>query len=217
MPMNKAMIATLILVVFTVASGVMHGKMSGRWGQTKILAASGRKLNSLPTTRIGDWTVVKRSSLSDEVVEMLECSGNTSRVYRNQRTNATLNMFLIVGPHGPTVAHTPDICYSSRDYERQGDAVKKTIVTADGTRHAFWAVTMTSKSDIDPHDLRVLYAWSDGEKWSAAKNPRWDYLGFPRLYKIQLSSRISENKDAKIEPMESFLEDFLPELFKHME
>lgn len=215
--MNKTTIASMILVMFTVASGAIHGKISGRWGPAEILAVSGRKLNSLTTTRLGDWTVVKRSSLSDEVVEMLECSGNTTRVYRNQRTGATLNMFVIVGPHGPTVVHTPDVCYSSRDYKRPGDAVRKTIVTADGTRHVFWATTMTSNSDIDPHDLQVWFAWSDGEKWSASKKPRWDYLGFPRLYKIQVSSRISKNKDPKIEPIESFLEDFLPELSKHME
>ena len=76
---------------------------------------------------------------------------------------------------------------------------------------------MKSKRDVDPHELRVWYAWSDGEKWSAEKNPRWDYLGLPRLYKIQLASRISEKEDSKNQPIKSFLEEFLPELSKYME
>ena len=215
--MKPTLFALLLLLVATSASGIIHGHFSGRWGQADLLTNSGKQLNSLPEKSIGDWEVVEISDLSEELVDMLECAGNTTRVYRNQQIGASLNMFLIVGPHGPTVAHTPDICYSSREYEAAGEAVRKTIITGDGTRHVFWVLTMKSKRDVDPHELRVWYAWSDGEKWSAEKNPRWDYLGLPRLYKIQLASRISEKEDSKNQPIKSFLEEFLPELSKYME
>lgn len=211
----KPLLSLAVLLALTVSSGIIHGRLTGRWGQAEILASAGKRLNDLPKADFGDWQFVEEQPFDDSVAKMLECTGQTARVYLNTKTGARITMFVIVGPHGPTVAHTPDICYSSREYDIHTKRRKKTFKTPDGRRHTFWVMTMKSKSELDPHLLRVWYAWSDGETWSAKEHPRWDYLGAPRLYKIQLAARVDEASGT--DPVEEFLKDFLPELAKHME
>ncbi len=210
----KPLLPTTALILLTLASGLIHGRLSGRWGQAEILATAGQKLNELPKSDLGSWQFVEEQSFSESVVSMLECTGNTARVYRNTETGSQVTMFVIVGPHGPTVAHTPEICYSSRDYTVQKERQKQTIKMPDGKRHTFWVMTMKAKSEVDPHFLKVWYAWSDGERWQAKDHPRWDYLGQPRLYKIQLASRIPTEDSP--DPIASFLRSFLPELQSRM-
>ena len=210
----KLLITTSTLILLTLSSGLIHGRLAGRWGQAEILESAGKRLNALPKRDLGDWRLVAEQPFEDSVIAMLECSGQTSRVYRNAMTGSEVTMFVIVGPHGPTVAHTPDICYSSRAYDIHREREKRVFKSSDGKRHTFWVMTMKSKSEVDPHFLRVWYGWSDGELWSAKDHPRWDYLGTPRLYKIQLAARIPEEDSP--DPIASFLVSFLPELQEKM-
>ncbi len=210
----KVFAATATLLLATLASGAIHGHLVGRWGQAEILASAGKSLSELDKSDLGDWQFIEEQPFSESTVATLECSGQTARIYHNTKTGARVTMFVIVGPHGPTVAHTPDICYSSRDYTVHKEREKRTLKTADGKRHIFWVMTMKSRRAIDPHYLKVWYAWSDGELWSAKDHPRLDYLGQPRLYKIQLAARIAE-EDAP-DPVPSFLNSFLPKLQRKM-
>ncbi len=210
----RSLLPPTVLILLTLSSGLIHGRLSGRWGQAEILASAGKRLNALPKRDLGDWRLVEEQPFEESVIAMLECTGHTARVYENRKTGGRVTMFVIVGPHGPTVAHTPDICYSSREYDIHREREKRGLKSPDGKRHTFWVMTMKSKSEVDPHFLRVWYAWSDGELWSAKDHPRWDYLGTPRLYKIQLAARIPEEDSA--DPIESFLASFLPELQEKM-
>ena len=57
----------------------------------------------------------------DEVAqEMLQSAGTVSRVYMNRRTGQRVDMFVIVGPSGPTAEHTPEVCVGGRYFTPLG-------------------------------------------------------------------------------------------------
>jgi hypothetical protein len=105
--------------------------------------------------------------------------------------------------------HTPEICFSSREYDITNDRTKTIVESSTGQRHSFWKVDFTTRNAL-ADGLRVYYAWSRGDVWQAADSPRFKLAGGPLLYKIQLATYVSPylGNDAA-DPGRQFLEDFL--------
>jgi len=205
-------IAVLTLVAVTVATGWVDGHLSNRWGEPADLVAAGQRLASVPA-RVGAWEMQSSQPFDDEVVAMLQCVGHFTRVYVHADTGEVVTVALLVGPPGPTAAHTPEICYSSRNQEiwEESKAVQsRPQVAPDET---LWRMTFRS-SDVEQRLLRVFYGWcgQDG-LWRAAKDPRFEYGGQPLLYKLQLAGQLREGKDDDSQDScQRFLQDFLPAL-----
>ena len=125
--------------------------------------------------------------MDPDAVEMLQCAGNTQRTYRNRTTGQIVNMFMIVGPPGPTAVHTPEICYSSRDYDRIEPRQRAQIRESQLPDESFWE-TVFRANDLRADVLHVWYSWNDGNGWRAADNPRFAFARHPFLYKLQLAA-----------------------------
>ena len=151
--------------------------------------------------------------LDEEVAQMLQCAGSFLRVYQNSLTGGTVSVAIVVGPPGPTAAHTPEVCFSSSgkaiDEPSQAFHPRPDVAPDE----SLWRVTFRS-SGADPQLLRVVYGWHapDGP-WQAARDPRFEYGGQPLLYKLQLACLTSERSDQTgKDPCLDFLHDFLPAL-----
>jgi hypothetical protein len=140
----------------------------------------------------------------------LQCAGYVSRSYEHQPTGGMVNMVLIVGPPGPTSVHIPDVCYASRDYRQQGPRESVRVESEDGTQAGqFWSLTMRP-NDLTAVPLRSYYAWSAGDEWVAAENPRLTFGGESLLYKVQLAASITgDGKADTSDPGKLFLKSFL--------
>jgi hypothetical protein len=199
------------IVVITIISGIVQGKLSGRWGPSVDLIAAGRTLHSLPQ-KIGNWEMSSELEVSDVVRRMLRCTGSTHRRYFNRETGQAVNMVLIVGPPGPISVHIPEICFSSQAYTQQGERESRRVKAADGSREGdFWALTFRP-NDLDSLPLRVYYAWSSGDRWQAVDNPRYTRSGSKVLYKIQLAGDLRDTlskESPELDPCKSFLEQML--------
>ena len=175
------------------------------------MSDAAEKLESLPR-QFGDWEACGERRLDENTEKMLECAGHISRRYVNRRTNAEISMIVLLGPSGPIAVHTPEICFSSRDYETK--QAREAIQIDD--QNQLWNVTFRSLK-LDAESLSVYYGWSVGDKWAAADDPRYDFAGSPYLYKIQLAGTATlgnagkSNDDCRV-----FLSDFLPVLKKHL-
>ncbi len=208
-------VAGSVLVALTLLSGVLHGRMSNRWGQTSKLAEAGVLLADLPSI-IGDWQQVGTShELSGEAAAALECSGYVIRNYVHRDTREIVTVGLIVGPAGPMSVHTPEVCYSSREYHLIAGPERQTLKTPDGLQHEFWRTTHRSIR-LEGSALLVYYGWNDGSRWTAADHPRLAYAGKPLLYKLQLAVPVplADSPDREDAGMR-FLRDFLP-VAKHL-
>lgn len=207
-------VLTIVLVAgLTLASGLIQGRMSNRWGPSPDMLAVAERLETTPAdipAEVGIWRLIKPDKMEEGTVKMLQCAGYVLRTYEHDVTRERVNMFIIVGPPGPISVHTPEVCYSSQGYPIRDPRQRVTIQNGEGPADEFWALTLRSR-DLDAGVLRVYYAWSTGGPWSATEKPRYAYAGRPYLYKIQLASRLPSYGDSEgDDPCSRFLQDFVP-------
>lgn len=201
-------LSVLCALVLTLGAGILHGRLSLRWGPDQHLQEAGQRLAEFPD-QVGPWTLVNREELPAETRAMLNCSASLLRSYVNQDTGETVTVTVLQGPSGPISVHTPEICYSSRAY-RVSEPRSVVKLAVDGERTSeLWALTFRSK-DVDESLLRVYYGWTTDGVWHAPASARWSFGGQPFLYKIQLASLPREL--SAHDPCASFLRDFIPAL-----
>jgi hypothetical protein len=204
--------ALAVLVGLTLFSGIVQGRLSNRWGPTPDLKEAAKKFDRLPR-QFGNWRLVQESDLSDRVADMLQCpppKGYLSGLWVNDVTGEKVTAFIVLGPPGPISVHTPDICYSSKDYEIVEERAPVQIQTPEGKSHEFWALTLKRK-DVHEEHLRAYYAWGNKDAWHAPNSPRFAFGGDGLLYKIQLAADVPG-----VTPLEDgdtcqrFLQGFIP-------
>jgi hypothetical protein len=215
--LNSKLHSLLYLVIIvgmgvglTVGTGLVHGRLTQRWGPVPDLQAAARELESFPKT-IGDWQLLAEEPLAPLVQRTLSCAGHVNRRYVNRQSGETISIAIIVGPSGPTAVHTPEICYSSRAYSIRESRQRKTVTDASGRIHSFWSMSFRS-DNLSSDELRVYYAWCpevDGI-WTASESPRFEFAGRRLLFKLQMASLISSMAtDASKDPCQEFLSALL--------
>jgi hypothetical protein len=211
--MSKNLLITVIAVCLaTAVTGWVHGRLTNRWENPPDLVSAAQRFDSVPS-QVGDWEMVSNEPLTDEVVEMLQCAGHFSRVYKNPQTAESVTVSLIVGPPGPTAVHTPEICYSSRGQTIVVSPKPIAIRPETHPDESLWRMVFRSNG-VEQNRFSVLYGWCgpDGH-WSAATNARYQYGGQPLLYKIQLAGGLpTQSTESDDDVCQRFLKVFLPAL-----
>lgn len=237
MKIRSTILAASCLVVLTVLSGVIHGRLTNRFAAPGEAQAAAGRLKEVPE-QFADWQCDSLLEMPATALEMLECEDYLARRYVNQRTGEAVEVSVILGPPGPVAEHTAEICISSRDYRLLGPRRKVVIaasgaagLSGNGRQHSppdeLWVVDF--RRNTPPADvLRVYYAWSTGGHWTAPppgfvwdwkalrfRGARAVFAGQPYLYKIQAAaSMLDVPHTAADQPgddvVRQFLEDFLP-------
>lgn len=206
-----AALAFAVLVALTLSSGGVAGWLDNRWGPPVDLVAAGERLEHVPS-RFGDWVLENAHPLGSEVTEVLQCSGSTQRMYRNQKTGEAVSLALIVGPPGPTSVHTPEVCYSSRDYKTISKPKRFRVGTVAAGDANFWGMELEA-TNLEGSKLSLAYAWNDEHGWVAPERPRFEFGGARLLYKLQLAAAMPDgDQPEQADPCQAFLREFLPEL-----
>jgi hypothetical protein len=195
-------------LAMTVATGLVYGHLSQRWGPAPDLVAAGKHVETLPA-QIADWQLVREEPMQANVIAVLSCAGYVNRQYVNRSTGDTIHIAITVGPSGPISVHTPEICYSSRAYSVQEPRQLVILPDKDGGQHSYWRVSFRSNNSFGDQ-LRVYYAWASQKTWKAAKSPRFEFAGRPILHKLQISSLVTPERAAEADdPCKAFLADML--------
>jgi hypothetical protein len=204
------LLAGVVLVAaLTVLSGVLQGNMRNRWGPSADVLSAVNKLVEIPA-QFGDWRLQSSEELDKTAANMLECAGYMVRNYENQATGDVVGVTLLLGPPGPISVHTPEVCFGSRNFKSRSERQKVAIPGPAGADDEFWALDYAA-NNLRGDLLKVYYAWSKGDRWSAQKDARFWSAGQPYLYKIQLFSRLPPGTNTQTyDPCLKFLQDFLP-------
>lgn len=206
--MSRFAICLIAAIGVSIAGAVIQGGYSNRWGQSAVLEAASKNLETIPK-EFGPWQWQASETWKPEVVDMLQCSGYIHRIYVHRKTGQEVRVAVFVGPPGPTSVHIPEVCYTSKNYDIEGKRTQFEV-TDNGRQDAFWGVTFRS---MDPGMglLKVAYAWSDGGSWAAPDHPRFMFASNPILYKIQLAVPSPISTDIQsYDVCQEFLKDFLP-------
>jgi hypothetical protein len=208
----KTALAVALLLAGTLGAGAMHGQMSGRWGLRETgQQAAEQLLMGLPS-EVGNWRLRHEDKLAPDVVKVLQCPAHIIRVYEHQQTGDVATVAVLLGPPGPISVHTPEICYSSRDFTISGDRRTVSISANSGANHAFWELPLKT-NNVHATPLRVMYAWSAGTQWEAAKYPRFEFGGLSHLYKLQVAvTKAGPVKSSEFDAGRDFLVGFVDQL-----
>jgi hypothetical protein len=193
----------------TIACGILNGRLTHRWGPSTDMRSAAERLDAIPD-HFGSWRLHHSEKMGQTVIDMLQCAGYVFRTYVDTCTGEQVRVAILLGPPGPIAVHTPEICFSSRDYHQEALRRRVAVPGAEGGDDAFWAVTFRA-NDLQRQSLRIYYGWTTGGKWEAAESPRYGFAGSPYLYKIQLATFVpSWARTETQDPCRRFLADFLP-------
>lgn len=202
---TKILAGTACAILMTVASGVTHGYLSNRWGPSNELQLAAAHLAKFPTD-IGGWQSVEDQEMDEDTRRILDCAGYVNRRYT--KNGQQIGIAVIVGPPGPTAVHTPEICYSSREYEIHDTRTPLELESKNGKTHSFWQTKFRSKRPTGDQ-IEVCYGWNDGTTWVASESPRYAFGGRRYLYKVQLAAQIDPRKKQEYSACADFLQSLL--------
>jgi hypothetical protein len=197
-----------------IAVAILEGNRTNRWGATEDIQAAAAKLEHIPRD-FGPWKGTD-SPIDEKIIRVAEAVGNVSRNYLNSKNGERINILLLCGPTGPIGAHSPEVCYGGLGFACRGNPARKSIALTNNGAASFWTARFEKKSLTD-EALRVYWAWSANGDWEASSKPRTDFAFRSVLYKLYLVRADEPGnpvREPKNEPIELFLEDFLP-IVKH--
>jgi hypothetical protein len=216
MTRTVALPAALCLALATLFAGWLHGQATNRWGAPPDIQAIANKLERVHDKDVGNWRLQREEELDPSVRQMLQCEGKLLRVYQHRETGDVISVVVLLGPSGPIAVHTPEICYSSRDYSIGQRRKSIDLKDVADRQHSLWDLELKPRRSESPA-LRVLYAWSPGDAWQATASPRFAFAGAPYLYKLQIAGpTISNSTDSEFDPCQDFLQSFLAALSSHL-
>jgi uncharacterized protein DUF3485 len=199
-----------LVAVLTTGGGLIHGKLSNRWGAPQKMIDAGEKIQHLPS-QIGTWKLRTSERLAESARSMLECTGDVAARYENATTTESVGLTLVVGPAGTISVHSPEVCLPSQNFRIVKPRRLVKVRDAADVEHEFW-VTEFQTQDVESQHVCVYYAWSTGGSWSSPNDARIKFAGTPFLYKIQLvASALPGATRPQDDAASSFLRVFLPE------
>jgi hypothetical protein len=207
----------LMAICVTIFSGMLHGRIRYEFGLGQDLTEQVKVVESLPPefgqTEDGRpaWVMVgEQQELDDEVVELLECSGYYQAAYRSTlHPEWVVQLLLMVGPSGPLLVHSPDVCYPAAGNQLLSGP-ERVEVTLSGGESAELQAMMFKQWRLEGAKVRVGYAFSTGKEWQSPTDARRHFAGAPYLYKMQLHTTLPADfkLSDKVDPIAYFVSSF---------
>ena len=199
-------LALTLVIAGTAGPAIYFGHLQGP--DSSALRLAQQRLESVPS-HFGAWHLQEEQPLPDSTVNMLQCSAHLSRRYVHQETGRIVELVILVGDSGPLVAHTPEVCMRSREFQQIRPATQ--VQGRKGDRENHFLVASFRARTVEGEKLDVYYAWSrDGEVWEAPDSPRVSLGPLPLLYKVQAASADSVSVEGEEPAALALLNDLLP-------
>lgn len=195
-----------------VVTGVIDGHYSQRWDSSNQLANASLALNNLPL-KIEDW-IGTDTEISPQHLKTAGATGSISRSYTNRKSGEQIQVMVLCGPHGPIALHPPTVCFLSAGWQLKSPPQKNNIKRPNEDSCSFWQAKFSHTQQRREQVILTDWAWNNGDGWTAATNPRFDYAGSPYLFKLYVTSSPSPTTDAGRARREKFVAILLDE-FEH--
>lgn len=163
------------------------------------------KLDGLPLS-VGPWAGADEPYPIRELARAGAVAA-VSRVYTRANPPAKVGVLLIAGRPGDLGAHDPAVCFAGAGYKPLGGSARK----AAGNGSEVWTAQYETAT-APPATVQVCWGWSDGEKWSAVENARFDFASRGIIYKLYVTRTLPPGgvRPSTQDPTDEFLSEFLP-------
>ncbi|MHB1423534.1 MAG: exosortase-associated EpsI family protein [Gemmataceae bacterium] len=201
----KRWFAAIMGSAFLIICGIVHGFWTDRWASPLETAQAAERLDAIPL-ELGDWDgeviEVKAGEAGAGVAKCIK------RRYVHRKTGAAVSLFLVCGRPGPVSIHTPEVCYGA-----SGFTVNNRDRYDANSGDSMWKTDATRANATEETRLRLYWGWSDGSTWTAADDPRVQFVRSPVLHKLYVVREMSSvSLSNQSEPCEEFLQTLLPVL-----
>jgi hypothetical protein len=163
------------------------------------------KLDALPLA-VSSWVGADESYPARELTRAGAVAA-VNRVYTRSDPPAKVGVLVIAGRPGDLGAHDPAVCFAGAGYKPLGESVRKSA----GNESTVWTA-LYETAGTPPTAVQVCWGWSDGLKWSAAENARFDFADRGVIYKLYVTRSLPPGgvRPGAPDPTDEFLSDFLP-------
>lgn len=199
----QLILALLFVVAVTCVPAIYDGQRRFRWGNDEEVRELANRLNAFPKV-IGEWEMLSEVELDEASANQLQPLAIVNRVYFNRSTQRQANVFVLLGPTGPTAVHTPDICFNSRNYRKLGKR-RVTKVSPESRLGSKCFQTQFQSRDVNTTYLDTWYAWTVDGTWQAPEQPRYHFANNRYLFKIQIVTRYATRDELDNEAMTDFV------------
>jgi hypothetical protein len=200
----RRIVPLTVALLAIVASGIVHGQWTDRWGAPAALAEVPARLATVALV-LGDWDGEALPATGEAPRDV---AGQLHRRYVHRKTGATITVALVGGRPGPVSIHSPDVCYGASGY----DVVTPTRFDAP-TGGEFRTARFVRTRSSEQTKLRIFWAWSANGDWRIPETPRVAFAGAGVLYKLYLIRDLPAREPPLADdPCNDFLSLLLPEL-----
>lgn len=210
----KYALMTAIAVAVIVASGVVHGLNTGRWGVPESIAEAAGRLDQIPMTVGETWDGEPLEEIPDRQLDQAGAVGYISRKYVNRKNGSSVNVLVLCGHKGPIATHPPTVCFTGSGFMLESNPKRQVVSDADAIPLGeFWHGDFTKHSEGIRTVVRTLWAWNATGKWEAPDHPRITYGPYTHLHKMYITRDVTAS-DLPVDedPCIAFLQQFIVEL-----
>ena len=203
-------LSAAVALAVVIASGVMHGLETSRWGINTELVEAAARLAKIPNV-IGDWSSTELE-IPKPQLDMAGAVSHFSRAYVNRQDGTTVNVMILCGPPGPMSVHPPTVCFTGAGWGLTGNPQVKDIPgEGKNSLGRFWQGDFMRDAGGIPQRIQTLWSWSTAGDWRAIASPRKTFAGKRYLYKMYLTiSSTDRAETTSNDARAKFLAVFLP-------
>jgi hypothetical protein len=168
-----------VLLGITLISGLVRRDLAERWCDGSLDSAVLSPLEALPV-QVGYWEA-RGMAPAPAPSEHFSGSYAVHRQYMHRETGHRIDVRLFVGENGGIWDH--DLQHLAQHFGCDPSfELQSAAVTTRGFRETFWKIDLRGANDR----LGVLYAWSDGGAWTAARIPGITFARRAYLYRLEM-------------------------------
>lgn len=205
------LVPAIIALLLIIASGVVHGLQSHRWGAPVERTAALSRLKQIPAA-LETWTSEDLEIPANQLLAA-GAEGYVARRYLNRADGSTVNLMILAGGSGPISLHPPTVCFVGAGWQLTRAPERCRFERDASTKDAFWETTFRRDEAGTSIDLLTLWGWSSGGAWTASASPRFEFAGEPFLCKLYLTSAgTPDDPEAARRAINEFVKVFLPQI-----
>lgn len=200
-----------LVTILGVATAFAALGLANRWDTSRPIddaAAVQARLLAIPM-EFGDW-IGSDNAIDPGHLRVSEATAHLSRSYRHARSGVVVNVLVLHGEPGPLGAHTPDVCYRSAGFRQITREFRRTIGSSSDE---VWSARFDGPG-VPATSLQVSWAWTKGDRWIAAGNPRVEFAGGSQIFKLYLARSISPAADQSFDSDDDFASNLFAEFRK---